>query len=213
MARKRKAKRVHRPWNKGREVGQRAPLSLSQVTRIKKSLAKRGDAGLRDLALFSTAIDTMLRAQDLLALTVSDVRKRNRVMRDPIELTTVKFGQPVECVLSRSTMKVLGNWINHSGKKPGGYLFTGRLGGGLTPMSARQLSRLVKAWTAGIGLDASLYGIESLRRTRSIYILNKTSNMEAVRIMLGLADIRTTSRYLSDAKPVNALAINRAHKL
>ncbi len=174
-------------------------MSLSEVTRIKKLLAKRGDA-LRDLALFSTAIDTMLRSQDLLGLTVKDVRKRNRVMRDTLELTTAKYGQSVRCVLSKTTMNVLKKWIKQSAKKPSDYLFTGRLGGGLTPMSARQLSRLVKTWTEGIGLDASSYGIESLRRTRSIYILNKTGNMEAVRIMLGLADIRSTARYLSDSK-------------
>ncbi len=210
---KKKAKAKHSPWNMGREVGQRAPLSLSEVTRIKKLLAKRGDAGLRDLALFSTAIDTMLHAQDLLELTVKDVRMRNRTMRDTLELTTAKSGQSVQCVLSKTTMKALEKWIKQSDKKPNDYLFTGRLGGGLMPMSARQFNRLVKAWTEGIGLDMSLYGIESLRRTRSIYILNKTGNMEAVRIMLGNADIRATARYLSDAKPVNALAINRAHKI
>jgi len=209
---KRKVRRKPSPWNKGREVGQRAPLSLAEVTRIKKMLTKRGDGALRDLALFSTAIDTMLRAQDLLALTVKDVRKRDRVMRDPLELTTAKFGERVQCVLSKATKKTLARWIDQCGKKPGGHLFTGRLGGGLTPMSVRQVSRLVKSWTEDIGLDASLYGMESLRRTRSIHILNKTENMEAVRIMLGLADIRTTARYLSASKPVNALAINRAHQ-
>jgi integrase len=197
---KKKAKGKHYPWNKGREVGQRAPLSLSEVTRIKKLLAKRGDAGLRDLALFLTAIDTMLRAQDLLGLTVKDVRKRNRVMRDTLELRTAKYGQSVRCVLSKTTMRVLKKWIKQSAKKPSDYLFTGLFGVGLTPISVRQLSRLVKTWTEGIGLDASSYGIASLRRTRSIYILNKTGNMEAVRIMLGLADIQTTARYLSDSK-------------
>ncbi|MFB3104555.1 MAG: tyrosine-type recombinase/integrase [Pseudomonadales bacterium] len=210
---KKKVKGKHAPWNKGREVGQRAPLSLSEVTRIKKLLAQRGDAGLRDLALFSTAIDTMLRAQDLLGLTVKDVRNRQRVMRDTLELTTATYGQSVQCVLSKTTMSVLAKWIRQSAKKPSDYLFTGRRGGGLTPMSARQLNRHVKTWTEGIGLDASSYGNESLRRTRSIYILNKTGNMEAVRIMLGLANIGATARYLSCSKPVNALAINRAHKI
>ena len=80
-------------------------------------------------------------------------------------------------------------------------------------MSARQLNRVIKTWTTGIGLDSSLYGIESLRRTRAIYILNKTANLEAVRIMLGLKSIGATAQYLSDAKPVNALAINRAHEI
>ena len=210
---KKKGKRKNQPWNKGIEAGQRPPLSLSQVTRIKKFLAKRGDAGLRDLALFSTAIDTMLRGQDLLGLAVKDVRMRNRSMRDTFELTTAKFGQGVECVLSKSTGKVLDKWITHAVKKPNDYLFTGRLGGGLTPMSTRQLNRLVNSWVEAIGLDASSYGVESLRRTRAMYILNETGNMEAVRLMLGLADIRATALYLSGAKPVNTLIINRAHQI
>ncbi len=210
---KKKAKRKNHPWNKGREAGQRLPLSLSQVTRIKKLLAKRGDASLRDLALFTTAIDTMLRGQDLLGLTVKDVRMRNRLMRDTVELTTAQYGQSVQCVLSKTTGNVLDKWIKHSVKKPNDYLFTGRLGGGLTPMSTRQLNRLVNTWVEGIGLDASSYGVESLRRTRAMYILNETGNMEAVRLMLGLADIRATALYLSDAKPVNSLTINRAHQI
>ena len=115
---KKKATGKHSPWNKGREVGQRAPLSLSEVTRIKKLLAQRGDAGLRDLALFSTAIDTMLRAQDLLGLTVKDVRNRKRVMRDTLELTTATYGQSVQCVLSKTTMRVLAKRIRQSAKKP-----------------------------------------------------------------------------------------------
>ncbi len=164
---KKKAKRKRYPWNKGREVGQRTPLSLLEVTRVKKMLAKRGDTGLRDRALFLTAIDTMLRSQDLLGLTVKDVRKRNREMRDTLKLTTGKYGQGVRCELSKITMRVLEKWINQSAKKPSYYLFTGRLGGGLTPLSTRQFRRLVKTWTEGIGLDPSSFGTESLRRTRS----------------------------------------------
>ena len=212
MIKKRQPKKKQ-PWNKGREIGQRPALSLSQVTRIKKSLAKRGDAGLRDFALFSTAIDTMLRGPDLLILTVKEVRVRNNSMRDIIELTTSKYGQSVQCVLSKATRDVLDKWIKQSAKKPNDYLFTGRVGGGLTPMSTRQLNRLVNTWVEGIGLDASVYGAESLRRTRAIHILNETGNMEAVRIMLGLSDIRATARYLSDARSVDTLAINRAHQI
>ena len=164
---RKKGKRI--PWNKGRKVGQGAPLSRSEVTHVKKMLAKRGDTGLRDRALFLTAIDTMLPSQELLGLTVKDVRKRNREMRDTFELTTAIHGQSVRCELSNITMRVLEKWITQSAKKPNDYLFTGRLGGGLTPLSARQFSRLVKTWTEGIGLDASAYGTESLRRTGDIY--------------------------------------------
>ena len=168
MTRKKTRKRKSIPWNKGRTVGQREPLTRTQVTRIKKHLAKRGVAGLRDLALFSTAIDTMLQSPDLLGLRVKDVRKRNRVMRKTLDLATANSGRGIRCTLSKATMNALEDWIIQSEKKPSNYLFTRRTGGSLKAITARQLSRLVKDWAAGIGLDPSCYGIESLRRTRSI---------------------------------------------
>ena len=161
-------KRKRTPWNKGIEVGQRDPFSASDVTRIRKMLAKGGRASRRDLALFSTAIDTMFRAPDLLGLTVEDVRTPNGVMRDTLELPAAHRGRGVRCTLSKATMRALQDWINQSDKKPSDYLFTGRTGGSSKAITARQLSRLVKAWVAGIGLDPSSYGIESLRRTRSL---------------------------------------------
>ena len=213
MAKKKTKKRKRAPWNKGYEVGQRDPFSPSDVIRIRKLLAKRGDAGLRDLALFSTAIDTMLRAPDLLGLTVQDVRKRNRVMRNTIELTTASKGRNIQCTLSKATMKILEKWIKKSAKKPRDYLFTGRADGGSKAITARQLGRLVKAWAIGARLDETSYGNESLRRTRSIHILNRTGNMEAVRVLLGLMDIGSTARYLGDSKPVDALAVSRLHEI
>jgi integrase len=130
-----KGKRV--PWNKGVEVGRRAPLSAAEVTRIRKLLVKRGDSGLKHLALFSTAVDTMLRSPDLLDLKVGDVRKRNGVMRDSIALSPRgKRCNAVQCIVSKTTMSVLAKLIRDTGKKPRDYLFTGRVGGGLQPLSA-----------------------------------------------------------------------------
>ena len=58
-------------WNKGKSVGQRKPFTPDQVRLIREIL--RAEGNLRDLALFCVAIDTMLRASDLLKLKVSDV--------------------------------------------------------------------------------------------------------------------------------------------
>jgi len=162
----RKSKRA--PWNKGIEVGQRDTFSASDVTRIRKILAKGGRASLRDLALFSTAIDTRLRAPDLLGLTVKEVRKSNRVMRDTLQLAAANRGRGIRCTLSKATMSALEDWIIQSDKKQSNYLFTKRTSGSLKAITARQLSRLVKDWAAGIELDPGCYGIESLRRTRSL---------------------------------------------
>ncbi len=200
-------------WNKGVEVGPRDPFTPSNVRRIRALLAKRGDAGMRDLALFSTAIDTMLHASDLLSLTVKDVRQRNRIMRDTLKVTTAGKGGVVRCTLSKETRSVLESWIDSSAKKPRDHLFTARTKGHSKPLTARQLSRLVKTWAADIGLYPGTYGTESLRRTRATHILSETGNMEAVRLLLGHSDIGSTARYLGAVKQPDPLAISRAYEI
>lgn len=63
---------AHVPWNKGRAQGQKRVLTVAQVRRVKELLQERHR--IRDLALFSVALDTLLRASDLLALRVADVQ-------------------------------------------------------------------------------------------------------------------------------------------
>jgi|SRR6516165_5511263 len=72
MVKKRRAKR--RPWNKGREVGKKGALTPAQVKRIRQVLVARGAPGLRDLALFQVAVDTMMHGPDLFNLTVKQVQ-------------------------------------------------------------------------------------------------------------------------------------------
>ncbi len=63
---------LHRePWNKGKLVGQKAPLKLKDIwaIRVRLQLAKH----TRDLGLFNLAIDSNLRACDLVKLRVRDV--------------------------------------------------------------------------------------------------------------------------------------------
>ena len=59
------------PWNKGKLVGQKAPLKLKDIwaIRIRLQLGHK----VRDLALFNLAIDSKLRACDLVKLRVFDV--------------------------------------------------------------------------------------------------------------------------------------------
>lgn len=61
----------HQPWNKGKLVGQKAPLRLRDIwaIRVRLQIAER----TRDLALFNLAIDSKLRACDLTKLRVRDV--------------------------------------------------------------------------------------------------------------------------------------------
>ena len=114
-ARKKKIAAKRQAWNKGLEIGKKDALTPDQVKRIRGRLVKRGLPGLRDLALFSTAIDTMLQGRDLLELHVRDVQRRNGSIRSTIEVSQKRGGPPVRCGLSEITAKALEKWITHSG--------------------------------------------------------------------------------------------------
>jgi len=208
MAKKRIVKK--RAWNKGLEFGQKDAFTPAQVKRIRQVLADRGVRGLRDLALFSVAIDTMLQGPELLNLTVKDVALGNGTIRPIIEVARTRRKPPVRCALSKATAQALGKWIAVSDKKRTDYIFPGRGAGRPRPMTVRQMNRLLKFWVAEAGLDPRKYGKESLRRTKALHILNGTGDIEAVRVLLGHTKIESTARYLRITKRFDPIAISRA---
>jgi hypothetical protein len=64
------------PWNKGRLVGQKAPLRLRDIWAIRVRLQLRH--ATRDLALFNLAIDSKLRACDSTSPMVSGYLNEQR---------------------------------------------------------------------------------------------------------------------------------------
>jgi hypothetical protein len=72
------------PWNKGKLVGQKLPLKPKDIwaIRIRLQMAHR----TRKLALFNLALDTKLRACDLVALRVRDVCHGDRIANRAIVL-------------------------------------------------------------------------------------------------------------------------------
>ena len=65
------------PWNKGKLVGQKAPLKLKDIwaIRVRLQIGQR----TRELALFNLAIDSKLRSCDLVRLRMRDVCHGNVV--------------------------------------------------------------------------------------------------------------------------------------
>ena len=210
MAKKTKKGRVKRPWNKGFEMGQKDALTPAQVRRIRLVLARRGAPALRDFALFSVAIDTMLQGPELLNLTVKDVQRSDGTMRPVIEVVRLRGKPPVRCAVSKASADALGKWISVSGKKRADHLFPGRRGRSSHPMTVRQMGRLLKLWVAEAGLDPNKYGTKSLRRTKALHILNGTGDLETVRVLLGHTKIESTALYLRTSKKSDPIAISRA---
>src|SRR3977135_58354 len=177
MALKKKRAAKRRAWNKGLEVGQRDAFTPAQAKRIRQVLAGRGGPALRELALFSVAIDTMLQGPELLNLTVKDVLLPNGTIRSIVEVARTRRKAPVRCALSKTTAQALGKWIVVSSKKREDVVLPARGAGLPRPMTVRQMNRLLKFWVAEAGLDPKRYGNESLRRTKALHILLGTGDL------------------------------------
>ena len=149
---------------------------------------------MRDLALFNLAIDSKLRACDVVAVKVEDVAPNGYSM-DRATVRQKKTGRPVKFELTDQTRQAIDDYLKAAGKKPGDFLFTGRRGFGQC-ITRRQCARLLSEWIASIGLDPKLFGTHSLRRTKATLIYRRTGNLRAVQLLLGHTKIESTVRYL-----------------
>jgi integrase len=114
----------HEPWNKGKLVGQKSPLKFKDIwaVRIRLQIANR----TRDLALFDLAIDSKLRACDLVRLRVRDVVQGDRVADRAIFMQQ-KTQRPVQFEITEQTREAVATWIERARLKPEDYLFPSRL--------------------------------------------------------------------------------------
>ena len=177
-------------WNRGKLVGQKPPLKIKDVWSIRTRLEMQDR--LRDLALFNLAIDSKLRACDLLKLRVRDVFNGDRVAAR----TTVmqqKTRQPVQFEITSHTRRSINDWIKCARLTSDNYLFPSQM---CTYISTRQYARLVAGWVSDLGLDSSMYGTHSLRRTKVSLIYRRTKNLRAIQLLLGHTKLESTVRYL-----------------
>ncbi len=180
------------PWNKGRLIGQKRPLKPKEVWAIRVRLELTGNK--RDLAMFDLAIDSKLRACDLVRLKIYDVQVGGRT-RERATIIQKKTGRPVQFEITESTRRALDGWVQQIGHANGEYLFPSRIKRQLH-ISTRQYARLVHGWVNSAGLDSTAYGTHTMRRTKAAQIYRKTGNLRAVQLLLGHTKLESTVRYL-----------------
>jgi integrase len=183
---------VPTPWNKGKLVGQKAPLKLKEIwaIRVRLQVYRR----TRELALFDLGIDSKLRACDLLKLKVRDVCCGERIAVRAI-IVQQKTSRPVQFEITESTRTALTDWIRLSGLASENFLFPSRVRAS-PHLSIRQYARIVDSWVEEIGLDPAAYGTHSIRRTKPSLIYRRTKNLRAVQLLLGHTKLESTVRYL-----------------
>jgi len=180
------------PWNKGKLMGQKLPLTMQEIWSIRIRLQGLGNG--RDLALFNLAIDSKLRACDLLSLRVSDVASGTEVQSRAI-IRQKKTKRPVRFEITARTRKSVEEWMEAQDLQGSDYLFPSRLRSS-PHLSLRQYARVVECWVSSIGLDPTCYGTHSMRRTKATLIYRQTKNLRAVQLLLGHTNLDSTVRYL-----------------
>lgn len=181
------------PWNKGKIVGRKPPLTPEQVATIRTLLSQVGN--VRDIAMFAVAIDSSLRGSDIVALNVSDVLQGAEI-KERVTLDQRKTGKRVSFTMRDYTRVALKELIEAEDKAYGDPLFTSQHRTMGKRLSVDRYRRLVKDWIALAHLDPSLYGSHSLRRTRVSHIYRKTANLRVAQVLLGHKSIENTARYL-----------------
>jgi integrase len=184
--------KTQQPWKKGLLVGQKKPLEPKHVWSIRVRLELAGSK--RDLAIFNLAIDSKLRACDLVKLRLDDVCLGMKV-RNRATIVQKKTGRPVQFEITEQSRISVEACIPNLRSTGSRFLFPSRLHGSLH-ISTRQYARLVHYWVRSIGLDANMYGTHSMRRTKAALIYRKTGNLRAVQILLGHTKLESTVRYL-----------------
>ena len=179
-------------WNKGKLIGPKPPLQPKHVWAIRTRLQIAGRT--RDLALFNLAIDRKLRGCDVVSLRVYVVAPHVYAI-DRATIRQRKTGRPVRFEITEQTRQAIDDYLKVSKNTPGDFLFTGRRGKERS-LTTRQYARLLSGWVASIGLDPSLFGTHSLRRTKATLIYRRTGNLRAVQLLLGHTKVESTVRYL-----------------
>jgi integrase len=180
------------PWNKGKLVGQKAPLKQREIWAIRIRLQLQQEA--RELALFNLAIDSKLRSCDLVRLRVRDICQVGRVASRAIVMQR-KTQRPVQFEITESTRESLSNWMCEAARGPDDYLFSSRLHDS-PHLSTRQYARIVHRWVKAIGLNPAAYGTHTMRRTKPALIYRRTKNLRVVQLLLGHSKLESTVRYL-----------------
>src|ERR1700686_846786 len=116
--------RGQRPWNKGLLIGQKKPLEPKHVwsIRVRLEIAR----SRRDLAIFNLAIDSKVRACDLVKLRVNeicsgaDVRRRATIVQK-------KTGRPVQFEITEQSRNSVEAWLPILLSTGSRYLFSARL--------------------------------------------------------------------------------------
>ena len=116
--------RDQRPWNRGLLIGQKKPIEPKHVwcIRVRLEIAR----SWRDLVIFNLAIDSKLRACDLVTLRLDDICSGAKV-RHRATIVQKKTSRPVQFEITEQSRSSVEAWLPMLRTIGSRYLFPSRL--------------------------------------------------------------------------------------
>jgi len=148
--------------NKGETTSVEPIRDLQAIANIKKLLSAKGQE--RNQLLFVLGINNGIRTGDLLRLRVGDVLGLRA--GDSFTIKESKTGKQNTIAINKSCDRALRAFFSAPENQDipaTDYLFKSRKGGN-QPLTTFAVNRLIKSWTAAIGLKGT-YGAHTLRKT------------------------------------------------
>ena len=118
-----------------------------------------------------------------MTLRVRDVTNGKTILSRAMILLQ-KTKQPVQFEITEQSRGSLSKLISFQRLSSSDYLFSSRLDDS-NHISTRQSARNVHKQVDMIGLNTSLYGTHTMRRTKVTLIYHRTKNLRAIQLLLG----------------------------
>jgi integrase len=183
-----------KPWNSGDSVGPREKFTPSQICVLENQLKYREE--LHDRCLFTVAIDSMLRCNDVLNLRVRHVTDQYGVVLERFWARQEKVERGVAPAITKTTREALRKWIEFSGKRPNDFLFTRTKTDTTKPIHENTYRLLVKSWARMLKLSPETYSTHSLRRSKPHFMFYRGVSIAHISTLLGHKDTKTTLLYI-----------------
>jgi integrase len=179
--------------NRGQRSGVKKPFRLEEIWRIRTRLEI--ESNLMQLALLNLAIDSKLRASDLLPLKVCDISSQDRIF-NRVKHIQQKTDIEVQFEITSRTQQSLIKWILLASLSASDFVSPSpRLK--QQSISYSYYRYIVRKWASDLGLDPNLYGTHSMRRTKATLVYAKTKNIRAVQLdHYSHTKVDNTIRYL-----------------
>jgi site-specific recombinase XerD len=184
---------LNRPDLARRLVMARQPQKLPTVlTPAEVHALLEAAPGPKAKAAMAVAYGAGLRVSEVVALKVTDIDSARMLLR----VEQGKGQKDRHAMLSPQLLEILRAWWREGRRRgvlmPGGWLFPGR--DRLTPLTARQLGRIVHAAAAMAGIEKRV-SPHTLRHSFATHLLENGTDIRVIQVLLGHAKLETTTRY------------------